>query len=295
MIVGIWGPDKSCKGTLAASFPKPMVDMELDIGGFQRTCRNVPNIPIKDWYESGDIRVQQYPLPIQGVTMDPKTGAVKFTASKILMGIKELFYKFVTDYLQLLNDPDVASIQIDTGTLFYTLAIDTYTQELQERQMPLLMSGLGKDGKPLRTQLQQQEYREVYDRMRGIVYQAKVHNKFLIMTHHETDEYGLVIRDGQSVKDTTGNKVRHGWKELGDSCDLMIRTYIGYEPLDKEGNPDMGNPLTAIPKGKKRDAYLAVPYGVVCDESLLLEIRGMEFREPTWDAIKETIDGIRGE
>ena len=41
MIFVLWGEDKSCKNTLAFTFPKPLVDMEFDIGGFERANRNL--------------------------------------------------------------------------------------------------------------------------------------------------------------------------------------------------------------------------------------------------------------
>ena len=65
MIFVLWGEDKSCKNTLALSFPKPIVDMEFDIGGFERSCRNLPHLSIKDWYEQKLITREQYIMPFQ--------------------------------------------------------------------------------------------------------------------------------------------------------------------------------------------------------------------------------------
>ena len=218
----LWGEDKSCKNTLAESFPKPIVVMELDIGGFRRSCRNLPNLPIKDWYDQGLITVEQFIMPFQMTTEDIK--AVRPT--KTVIGIKELFYQFAGSFLSHLNDPSVASIVVDTGTLLYDITCQGYLQELQEKQLPLQPNGMGRDGKPLRTQLQPPEYREPYIRMRGFAYQAKAHNKHLVVTHHASDEYGLVKkRDGTLGEGKTGTRVMHGWGQWGDSADVLGHTY----------------------------------------------------------------------
>jgi hypothetical protein len=261
---------------LAFSADRPIVDMEIDVGGFERACRNLPHLPIKDWVDSGEITCEQYPLPLQGVKMDNK-GNVTFTASKQLMGVKELSYQFLTSYFRHLMD-DTSTIVVDTGTLLYnTLICDGYLQELQERQLQK------NDGKPMRTSLQQTEYREPYDRMRGITYQAKAHHKNLIMTHHATDEYKpMPQRDGGIATQATGNRVYHGWAQLGDSVDLMIHTYIKVEQQESEVN------------GKKVKRPVRVPYCKV-DLATCQELIGTEFREPTLPMIIDTIKMIRGE
>ena len=281
-VIGIWGEDKSCKSTLALSSPRPIANMEVDIGGFERACRNLPHLTIKDWYEQGEITLEQYAIPLQGVKLD-KAGNVTFTASKIVVGIKELSYQFLNSYFKHLKDNTV-SIIVDTGTLLYnTVICDGYLQEKQELQLPIRTDGLGRDGKPLRTILQKEEYREPYDRMRGIVYQAKVHKKHLILTHHATDEYKpMPQKDGSVATSQTGRRVFHGWHQLGDSIDVMIHTYIKEEEIVEEVN------------GRKIKRKNRVPYGRV-DMALVQELVGVEFREPTFDMIMEAVKLIRGE
>jgi len=267
MIFILWGEDKSCKNTLAMTFPKPLVDMEFDIGGFDRANRNLPHLPIKDWVASGKIKLEQFVVPIQIGELDAVNATVR--PSKIIVGIKEMFYQFAGKFIMHLKDPDLRTIVVDTGTLLYEDTCLGYLQELQEKQLPLRPDGKGQDGKFLRTQLQQQEYREPYTRMRGFIYQAKAHGKNLVLTHHASDKYGVVRqRDGSMGMDKTGERTLHGWAQLGDGCDVYGRTYWD-------------------PKAKK-------PYFNV-ELAEVKELEGMTFEEPTFDKINTVIKMLRGE
>ena len=268
MIFVYWGEDKSGKDTLGLTFPKPLVVMEFDIGGFRRACRNLPHLPIKDWYEQGLIRVEEYVMPFQlAEEFDPIKDIVR--PDKIVRGMKELFYQFAAKFIKHLKDPEIATIMVDTGTLLNEITIGGYLQELQEKQLPLRPDGLGRDGKTLRSQLQQQEYRERNVRMRGFAYQAKAHGKNLVVTHHASDEYGLV-RDsrGQLVQGQTGKRVLHGWAQWGDSADVVGHTYWD---------------------SKAKKPYFKVELAEV------KELEEMVFEEPTYDKIAGVIKMIRGE
>ena len=266
MIFVLWGEDKSCKTTLALSFPKPLVHLELDIGGFDRANRNLPHLHIKDWVKDGSIIHKEFVLPLQIEHFDPVLTA---RARKIVVGMKELFYDMVGEYIKYLKDPNISTIVLDTGTIFYNLVCDAYLQEMQESQLPLRPDGLGKDGKPLRVQLQQQEYREPYTRMASIIYQAKAHKKHLVLTHHATDEYGMV-QQGQGVigMGMTGKRQLHGWKKLGAACDVFGKTYW---------NSNVKKPYFTVELAEVK------------------ELEGMTFEEPTYDMISTTIKMIRGE
>ena len=279
MIFIIWGEDKSCKTTLALSFPRPLVHMELDIGGFDRANRNLPHLPIKDWVKDGSIIHEEFILPFQISRPDPVQAA---RANKILVGMKELFYEMVDKYIKHLRDPKIATIVLDTGTMFYNLVCDAYVQEKQELQLPLRPDGMGRDGKPLRIQLQQHEYREPYSRMAGIIYQAKAHKKNLVITHHATDEYGMVqLGGGVLGQGMTGKRQLHGWKKLGTTCDVMGKTYWD----DKVPVMDDKGTLTG---------YTGKPFFDV-ELGEIQELRGMKFEEPTYDKINQVIKMIRGE
>jgi len=206
-----------------------MVFMEFDIGGFDRAIYRYQ----KD-FDDGRIIYEDYPMPMTFGKFDPSK--LSITPSPIIVGMKELFYKWAAKYIEHLQDPNIATIVIDTATLLHSINADCYLQELQEKQMPLLPNGLGKDGKKLREQLIQIEYREPNNRMRGILYNAKSSRKHLVLVHHARDEYGLVKqRDGGVANGPTGKRERAGFTTLGDSADVIIHNY-----WDKEKGKPMG-------------------------------------------------------
>jgi len=268
MIFVLWGEDKSCKNTLALTFPKPLVDMEYDIGGFARSCRNLPDIPIKDWYNAGLIKLEQYAMPFQIGKLDPVASIIR--PSKIIVGMKELFYQFAGKFIQHLQDPDIKTIFVDTGTLLYEVTCTGYLQEKQEIQLDANGNLLPSESrKGLRVSLLPIEYREPYIRMRSFIYQAKAHKKNLVLTHHAADEYGMVRGpQGTIVEGKTGKRVLHGWGQLGDGADVVGHTYWD---------------------SKVKKPYFSVELAEV------KELEGMVFEEPTYDKIASVIKMIRGE
>lgn len=265
MIFGLWGLDKTCKTSLALSFPKPLVEMEFDIGGFKRACRNLPNLPISDWYKQGLIQYEAYPMPIHIGKFDQTTLQVR--PSKIIVGMKEIFYKWLSSYLKHLEDPKIATIVVDTGTLLYSITCDGYLQEKQELQLDT--NGNLLPNEKLRVQLQQIEYREPNNRMRGIIYNAKAAGKHLVLVHHARDEYKPMLqKDGTIASSATGKKERAGFATLGDSADVIVNTYWDTT---------------------KKKPYCKVELAEV------KELEGMVFEEPTYDKIAKVIQMIRGE
>ena len=219
MIVGTWGEDKTCKSTFALTFPKPMVFMEFDIGGFDRAIYR-----FQSEFDSGAIKYEAYPLPMTFGKFDPAKLEVR--PSKVIVGMKELFYEWASKYISHLKDDNIKPIVIDTATLLKTITDDCYLQELQENQLPIDNFGKGKDGKPMRVQLLQIEYREPNNRMRGILYQAKSSKKHLVLVHHARDKYGpMPTRDGSIATGPTGKRERAGFATLGDSADVILHNY----------------------------------------------------------------------
>lgn len=263
MIFSIFGEDKSCKTTLALTFPKPLVHMELDIGGFERANRNLPHLPIKDWTDQGKIIPEKYIIPFQIGKLDAINSTIR--PSKIIVGMKELFYKFAAKFIQHL-DEDIATIVVDTGTLLYELTCQGFLQEKQEIQLDV--KGNLKVGEKLRVSLLPMEYREPYTRMRGFIYNAKAKGKHLVLTHHATDEYKPIPqKDGSVAESRTGKRVRHGWAQLGDSADVMVHTIWD----SKERIPTCKVELAEVK-----------------------ELEDMVFKEPTFDKIDKVIKMLRG-
>jgi len=263
MIVGIWGEDKTGKTTLALTFPKPLAYMELDIGGFNRA-----KYRFKEEIAGGNIitkykdRELSYAIPLQ-ISIQPK-------AARIIIGVKELWYKFLMDYLNLLQEPGITTIVVDTATLLWELICTGYIQEKQEVQLDSRGNLL--PGERLRISLIPIEYREPNIRMRGLIYQAKIHGKHLVMTHHARDSYKPAInpKTGAIEEIRSGEKERSGFAGLGDVADTIIHTYI------------IKNSGELVPTCK-------------IDLSELLPLTGMVFPLPTYEKIITAMTMIRGE
>lgn len=263
MIFGLWGEDKTCKTTLALTFPKPLVFMEFDIGGFDRAIYR-----FQQKFDQGLIRYEEYPMPMTFGKFDPKK--LEIRPSKIVVGMKELFYRWATEYIKHLQNPEVATIVVDTATLMKQICDDCYLQEMQERQLETIdpVTHLDRDKKPLRTQLLQIEYKEPNTRMRGILYQAKANKKHLVLVHHARDEYKpMPQRDGTLASSATGKRERAGFGGLGDSADVIVRTYWD----DKVGKPFCKVELAEVKT-----------------------LEGMVFEEPTFEKIDRVIKMMKG-
>ena len=260
MIVGIWGNDKTGKTSLALSFPKPMLYMELDLGGFDRAAPR-----FKAEVDEGLITHKEYSVPFQG---DFGVGDTPtFKPSKIITGMKEFWYSFLQDYIGFLNkDNGIATGVIDTGTLLWETICTAFLQEKQELQLDENGNVVG--GKELRTSLLPIEYREPNIRMRGLLYQARVHKKNLVLTHHSRDVYASRPnpKTGGYEEVRTDQKERAGFNSLGDSTDLMLHTYM-------ENGTFMCN---------------------VCEESVPPTLVGTVIDNPTYDKIQNIVSKVNG-
>jgi hypothetical protein len=290
-IIGIWGEDKTCKSTLALSAPKPIRYMEFDIGGFERAVKNDTRYGYRDMVKSGDIVYEPYPLPVTA-----SIGNIDFTKSTIsvskrVTGMKELFYKFLANYVKHLDNPKIATIIIDTATMLKQVTDDAYLQEKQEAQLDA-KGNLLPGEKRLREQLTQIEYKEPNSRTRGIYYNAKSHGKHLMLVHHARDEYKPTTHydtQGRLVTENlaTGNRERAGFATLGDSADIIVHTYIEHEPmLDDKGKP-------AVDSKTKKALTTPVPYCTV-ELSEVLQMVGMNIRVPTFDMLMQMVEVMRG-
>jgi len=270
MIFGIWGEDKTGKTSLALTAPKPLVFMEFDIGGFNRAIWRFDGD-----YKSNLIKYESYPMPMQFGTFDPSR--LELRPSKVVVGMKELFYRWASAYIKHLQDSSIASIVIDTATLLYSITCDSYLQEKQETQLD--PKGNLLPNEKLRVQLAQIEYREPNNRMRGIIYNAKVASKNLILVHHARDEYKPMLqRNGAIANAATGKRERAGFATLGDSADVIAYTWWQNTELD--------------PKTKE----IVKPAKPFCRVELagVKPLEGMAFQEPTFDKIDKVIRMVKG-
>ena len=215
IVVAIWGAEKSCKTTLALTFPRPIVHFDLDVGGFARAAWRIDNLE--------GIDSESYPTPIQmeklmGVQ---KTGvSIKFP--KKVIGVKETWQRIVTDYVEAIQKPEVKTIIIDSATQLWGIDHRSYLQELQERQVarnPKITEN------ELRENLMPKEYGEPNDRMRTLIYTARSFGKNLVLTHYPTDVYAERVGDKGVESYKTGDVKLDGFKETERLVDLVLYVY----------------------------------------------------------------------
>jgi len=257
MICGLWGEDKSGKSSVALTFPKPIQHFEFDLGGYDRAIWR-----FSEDRNKGLITTKPFVMPIQGAIDN-----VTVRQSKIITGVKELWYEFLVEYLRFLTSKEIATGIIDTGTLLWEIICTAYLQEKQEMQFN--SEGNLLPGEKLRVSLLPIEYREPNIRMRGIIYQAKAHGKHLVLAHHARDEYKPMLntKTGNIEDGRSGKRERSGFSSLGDSADLMLHTYTDNGKFFCEVDaPSVPSPLV-----------------------------GMVFGNPSYDGIMAAIKRIKGE
>lgn len=209
MIAVIGGEEKTGKTTFALTWPKPIVYFEFDIGGWDRAKKDATNIT----------RLQ-FPTPVQAIIHS--SGLV--AQPKMIVGMKELWYQFLTEYNKACLDKAVATIVLDTWCQVWEICRLAVLQEKQEAQ---LVNGKLAPGEKLRTSLLQIEYGEPNARMRNIMFYAKSTGKNLVLVTYDRDEYKAQIgEDGRYQEVRTGRKVFNVWSETMKHSDIALWTSI---------------------------------------------------------------------
>jgi len=223
VIALIGGEEKTGKTSFALSFPKPLAYFEWDIGGYERAAIRVPAA------ERKLIRRTKYPTPLQAV-VDKDI----LRHAKVVVGMKELWYQFITDYHNACSDPEVKTIVLDTWFQVWEANRLSVLQEKQEAQLE--PDGTLKKGEKLRQALLQIEYAEPNARMRNLMFYARGMGKHLVLVTYDRDEYKpQPDLDGRIVEVRTGKKIYAGWGETQKHCDIALWTEI-----------DAGSPVARI-------------------------------------------------
>lgn len=210
-VVAIWGEEKSTKTTLALTFPKPIYHFDLDVGGYERAAWRL---------DVKEVTTKSYPTPLQieklmGATHD----GVSIKIPKKVVGMRELWQKIMSDYVEVVQKTDVATIIMDSATQLWSICHTAYLQELQEKQILQ-----GTPDKDLRERLIPIEYGTPNDRMKSVIFTARSFNKNLILTHYPKDIYASKLTDKGVVEYKTGEVDVDGFKQTKALADLVILT-----------------------------------------------------------------------
>ncbi len=255
-IVAVVGPEGSCKTSMGLTFDKPLVHFDLDVGGFRRAKWRLPEgtrVVCLQAHEniadikpgSFDILTKPFPRPVElsrllGTEATQVSTRIQVQFPRKVTGMHELWQKIVRDFVTVCQWPEVVTIMIDSGTLFWFIDHRGYLQELQQKQLLKWQNDPAHKNQPFdendyRERLQPIEYAEPNDRMTQIFHTARAFNKNLVLTFYPTDEYGP-MPDGKGgyADQKTGKEIMDGFKNTGKLADLVVWTAVKsrLEPSD---------------------------------------------------------------
>lgn len=292
MIASLWGLEGSGKSSMGLTWTKPLLHMDLDLGGFDRAiwraekiakesgkplriyrCDTDEDISTIEW-EDYDIVTKPYPVPAQidrllGVPTVTPGSRAKIRFPRKVVGIKELWQTFVIDYATACQVKAVRTIMPDSATQLWWIAHTGYLQEKQEIQ---LARGMKEDDDKFREQLTSLEYGEPNSRMQQLIYTARSYGKSLIMTHYPKDIYAEKLDGEKVISYKTGNVEPDGFKHTVKLDDIVFWTYTEIE-RDKK-SPDYGKPIP--------HARISLKCGL---NGLGMTAVGMELPEPSYDSL----------
>lgn len=204
IVVKIDGEVGVGKTSLALTFPKPIIHMSTDVGGFERAAWR-----FQEDIKSEAIISRPYHIPQQAI-LDKLLGTAK--QAKKLVGMRDLWYgRLLKDYVAALSDPSVATVIWDSWTQTWPLCTSTYLEELQETN-------------PSRTNLMEVEYTNPNIRMGSLIDAAKENGKNLVLVCHMADERKDHIDPSTGKKESvlTGKRIADCWKRTDRVVDMII-------------------------------------------------------------------------
>ena len=220
MIIAIKGENFTGKSGFGFGCPPGISWHETDIGGYERS---IPKFELLNPNIRGDIEYNAYPTPQQFQLRD-----LGLDTSPRLYGIKELWYEFVRNFITAIDNSYVNTIVVDTFSQLYPICCDAYLQEKQEAQE---VNGVLPRDKFYREQLIQIEYRTVNQRMHAIFDVVATTKKVLIITHHMSDVWGQVQKDGKITDGVIGRNAK-GWH----NCGMAASDLVDYVILMQQGD-----------------------------------------------------------
>jgi len=268
-VISLQGDEKTGKTSFGLTCPTPMVYMEFDIGGYDRAIPRFRSI------EKQITRIQ-FPQPQQAM-LTRVGGTLKVTEAKRLVGVKELWYKFLESFISALDNKQCKTIVMDTATSLRQICNRSYLQEVQESQI-MKAGGYNKFNGKLRERLQQIEYVEPNGRYRAILSAARNYNKDLILIHYERDQYQDRVVGDEVKSVVTGKKELDGFAETPKLADLMLRMDVVMVPVANS------KPVRKMP----------TPQATIISR-VPMESFGYVLNEPTYDCLIQTIELLSGE
>lgn len=205
-VICIYGPNFTGKSSFAGSGDGRKFYAEMDPGSFSRANFRNPDL----------FDLHKYHAPLTSLLDMGKisVGAGGGTAPAPVHRLrdwKELFWKFVTDYLAAL-DQDYSDFVWDTGTKLWLLVHNAFQQEVQEA------TGNAQ------ARLDALKYTEPNSRMDQLIEASRIKEKNLIIVAHQGEVY--------QKNEPTGIPKADGYKEVENIADVTLRFSLqGKKPV----------------------------------------------------------------
>lgn len=271
MVLAPWGEEKTCKTTLALSFPKPLFHFDVDVGGYDRAAWRIDTEGVTSEKFYQPMKIEK--MMGQEVTEATKPGqklSIRFPKKEV--GMRELWQQIIRKYVEVLQDPTYKTIVFDSFTLMWNICHRSHLQEIQEKQIAKTPNVVDND---LRESLMPKEYGPANDRMRSIISNSRSMGKNLIITHYPKDVYGVRVTAQGTEDYRTGAIAIDGFKEVAKLIDIAIST-----TTEMRGTPKVKTPVCTI---------------TTCGlEGLGIAAEGIELPTPDYAGLMALVELFRG-
>lgn len=234
MVISLVGEPKSGKTDWSLTAEKPIKHFEFDLGGFDRVKWRYTEpiskglITTQVFQAEGAVEESDKYIALQMLKnqiANDFSKATKVTAPD-LMGWKELWYTFLTQYVEDMTNEKYKTIVIDSATNLWPICHKALLQEKQE------ITRRDSGGLRTRERLLSIEYGEANDRFLPLIQAAREMKVNLIVVHHTTEERQDQMVAGELQSVATGRTVFAGWKHMRKWVDLEVWFEMGRFPAN---------------------------------------------------------------
>ena len=286
LLVAVMGEAKSTKTSFALTFPKPMVDFDLD-QSFERCearfralypdakiLKLPPGAELLDGHMAAfDLIVRQYRLPITLPGRAPT-------------GMKELWDDhIINEIVRADENPRIKTCMIDTGTVLWEVNRMAHLQRTNDRS------------EKERERLIRIEYARPNTEARSLLSAARFTSTNLIVTHHVKGKYGpgmvenkrgeMELKQDQLIGETLD-----GYKETNAIVDITARVRSEIT-CEHENVTFIDNEAGRAQHGAHKINETPVPALVINECGYALSAQGKKITTPSFDSLLALVNERR--
>lgn len=209
-VVAIEGEVGTGKTSFALTFPKPIMHLDTDVGGFQRASWR-----FKDEIASGGIKSKTYHYPDRPSAKDLlRSISGKGSSANRMVGALDVWNALFDDYGEALDNKSISTIVFDSWTRVWRLCTAAFLEERRDK-------GMNVGG------LMERDYGEPNNRMTSILDIGRKYGKCIVLVCHLDDERKDYLDDkGQRQSMVTGKRIADQWRRTSQLVDMVIRTEL---------------------------------------------------------------------